>query len=76
MYTLVSVGINSDKTICAISEPNDEEQRDSPLYSDLEFLTPTRSFFSARSSDWGRGLDLSSWEVYDDVRGSNILLFE
>ena len=83
MYTLVSVGINSDKIICAISEPNDEEQRDSPLYSDLEFLTPTRSFFSARSSDWGRGLDLSSsamavlnWEVYDDVRGSNILLFE
>ena len=37
----------------------------------------------SRSSDCGRGLDLSSsamavlnWEVYDDVRGSNILLFE
>ena len=25
LYPLVSVGINSDKTICAISEPNDEE---------------------------------------------------
>ena len=43
--------------------------RDSPQYSDLEILTPTRSFFahkivlSARSSDWGRGLDLSSSAV-------------
>ena len=60
--------------------------RDSPQYSDLEILTPTRSFFahkivlSARSSDWGRGLDLSSsavavlnWEDFTDQTCGDIL---
>ena len=45
--------------------------RDNPLYSDLEILTPTRSYkahkivLSARSSDWGLGVDLSSSDVLD-----------
>ena len=60
--------------------------RDSPLYSDLEILTPTRSFFahkivlSARSRDWGRGVDLSSsavavlnWEVFSDQTCGDVI---
>ena len=45
--------------------------RDNPQYSDLEIIIPTRSFhahkiiLSARSSDWGRGVDLSSSVVLD-----------
>ena len=51
--------------------------RDNPQYSDLEIIIPTRSFhahkiiLSARSSDWGRGVDLSSsvvldWKAFSD----------
>ena len=45
--------------------------RDSPQYSDLEILTPTRSYnahkivLSSRSSDWGPGVDLTSSVVLD-----------
>ena len=45
--------------------------RDNPQYSDLEIITPTRSFhahkiiLSARSSDWGRGVDLSTSVLLD-----------
>ena len=90
---MVSVGINSDN-MC-ISEPNEDNMmknfsealvtrvssmRDSSPLLGLDILTPTRGFISARSSDWGRGLDVSSsavavlnWEVYDDVRGIQLL---
>ena len=40
--------------------------RDNPEFSDVEILTPSRSFhgpklvLSARSCDWGKGQDLSS----------------
>ena len=58
--------------------------RDNPQYSDLEIITPTRSFhahkiiLSARSSDWGRGVDLSTsvvldWKAFSDQTCGNIL---
>ena len=58
--------------------------RDNPQYSDLEILTPTRSFHAhkiilwARSSDWGRGVDLSSsvvldWKAFSDQTCGDIL---
>ena len=45
--------------------------RDNPQYSDLEIITPSRSYnahkiiLSARSGDWGRGVDLISSVVLD-----------
>ena len=58
--------------------------RDNPQYSDLEIITPTRSFhahkiiLSARSSDWGRGVDLSTsvvldWKAFSDQTCEDIL---
>ena len=58
--------------------------RDNPQYSDLEIIIPTRSFhahkiiLSARSSDWGRGVDLSSsvvldWKAFSDQTCGDIL---
>ena len=58
--------------------------RDNPQYSDLEIITPTRSFhahkiiLSARSSDWGRGVDLSTsvvldWKAFSDQTCGDIL---
>ena len=60
--------------------------RDNPQYSDLEIIIPTRSFhahkiiLSARSSDWGRGVDLSSsvvldWKAFSDQTCGDILDF-
>ena len=56
--------------------------RDNPQYSDLEIIT--RSFhahkiiLSARSSDWGRGVDLSTsvvldWKAFSDQTCEDIL---
>ena len=56
--------------------------RDNPQY--LEIITPTRSFhahkiiLSARSSDWGRGVDLSTsvvldWKAFSDQTCEDIL---
>ena len=57
--------------------------RDNPEFSDVEILTPSRSFhghklvLSARSYDWGKGQDLSSavldWRDFSDTTCADII---
>ena len=57
--------------------------RDSPEFSDVEILTPSRSFhgpklvLSARSCDWGKGQDLRSavldWRDFSDTTCEDII---
>ena len=57
--------------------------RDNPRFSDLEILTPSRSYhghklvLSARSCDWGKGQDLSShvldWRDFSDRTCEDII---
>ena len=56
--------------------------RDNPQHSDLEIITPTfyahEIILSARSSDWCRGLDLSTsvvldWKAFSDQTCEDIL---
>ena len=57
--------------------------RDNPEFSDVEILTPSRSFhgpklvLSARSCDWGKGQDLSSavldWRPFSEETCEDII---
>ena len=58
-------------------------QRDNPQFSDLEIITPSKCYhahklvLSARSSDWGKGQDLSSavldWRPFSEETCEDII---